>query len=276
MLSAADLSGRARGSQGAVELIDHLRGWTAFAGPPPLGLARCGADRAGGQACPLAGLREGRKRLARIGLARKGGAASGLNGVDRLVRQRVELLVGGALRLRLAGLGGDADPAWLDSTVGRRPLVSALARWEWGHGRRIGLGQGAVCVAHGRGPPRAPRERRRGALSPGLLAIAGARGAHGGGAIRGWSRMAVGLDHPATRLWITAIAAERLHQCGQARLVLDDPRPQDLVEGRAMSATIARGDGPDLCGGGRRCESAPRHDSSSCQGAYRWGAGPDA
>jgi hypothetical protein len=57
--------------------------------------------------------------LARIGLARKGGVASCLKGFDLLVSQLAELLVDGALRLRLAGLGVDEDPALLDSTVGR-------------------------------------------------------------------------------------------------------------------------------------------------------------
>jgi hypothetical protein len=54
--------------------------------------------------------------LARIGLARKGGAATCLKGFDLLVSQLAELLVDGALRLRLAGLGVDEDPALLDST----------------------------------------------------------------------------------------------------------------------------------------------------------------
>jgi hypothetical protein len=56
----------------------------------------------------------------------------------------------------------------------------------------------------------------------------------------------VGLDHLAKRLWITAITTERLHQHGNAGLVLDDQLQHDLVEVGTMISTIALGDVHDL------------------------------
>src|SRR6266496_4042968 len=56
-------------------------------------------------------------------------------------------------------------------------------------------------------------------------------------------------DNVPKRFPIAAIAAERLHQHGNACLVLDNQRQHDLVEVRAMIATIALGDVHNLfCG----------------------------
>jgi hypothetical protein len=46
-------------------------------------------------------------------------------------------------------------------------------------------------------------------------------------------------DDVAKLFHITAIATERLHQRGNARLVLDNQLQHDLVEVRAMIATLA-------------------------------------
>ena len=75
---------RARGSQGAVALVDHLLGVNAFAGPSSCVSVRGRAHRAGGQERHPYGRREGRKRLACIGFARQGGVASCLEGGDLL------------------------------------------------------------------------------------------------------------------------------------------------------------------------------------------------
>lgn len=124
----------------------------------------------------------------------------------------------------LAGLGVEEDPAWLDSAIARRQLVIAIALLERVYGWRVGVGQGDLCFAHGRGNPRDPRDRCMGELIQVRLAIEDAIGHQVGGAIGGWSLIDVGLDHLAKLLWITAIATERCHQHGNARLGLDDPR----------------------------------------------------
>jgi hypothetical protein len=134
----------------------------------------------------------------------------------------------------------------LDSAVARRQLVIAIALLARVHGWRVGVGQGALCVAHSRGTPRAPRDRGLGELIPGRLALEGAIGHQGGGARGGWSLMDVGLDHLAQLLWITAMATARLHQPGNARLVLDDQLHQDWVEVGTMISTIALGEVHDL------------------------------
>ena len=56
----------------------------------------------------------------------------------------------------------------------------------------------------------------------------------------------MGMNHLAERLWITAIATERLHEYRKARLGLDDQFQHDVVEVRAMIATIALGQVNDL------------------------------
>ena len=71
MLINEGSSGREGGSQGSVDLVDHLIGWSAFAGPSAFIIARCCAHRAGGQERPLYVLRECRKRLPGIGFTRK-------------------------------------------------------------------------------------------------------------------------------------------------------------------------------------------------------------
>jgi hypothetical protein len=73
------------------------------------------------------------------------------------------------------------------------------------------VGQGDLGVAHGRGNSGDPLDRRMGQLSEVVLAREGTIGHPGGGSIRGLSLIDIGMNHLAKRLWITAMATERLH-----------------------------------------------------------------
>jgi hypothetical protein len=149
VLVDAGLSGRTRGGQGPRALGAQLSGLHALSGASPRAIAGRHAHGARPQNRGLPVLREGGKRLTRIGFARNGDAASLLQGVDCLVTLLAQLLVNGALCSSLAGLGVDEAPALLHAAVGRGQLVSAIALLKRYHGLWIGLSQGGLGVAHG-------------------------------------------------------------------------------------------------------------------------------
>ena len=118
MLVDARLSGRKRGGQGPFDLIDDLVRLLALLRAAPFPIVGHGAHRTGGQERGLKILRKSRQRLPCISFTRKAGAAQFLPGFAVLVTLLAELLVDGALGLRLAGLGVDQEPALLNAAVG--------------------------------------------------------------------------------------------------------------------------------------------------------------
>jgi hypothetical protein len=82
----------------------------------------------------------------------------------------------------------------LHAAGARRQLVIAIALLERGHDRRVGLGQGDLCCAHGRGHPCDPLARRLGEVTQVRLAIEGAIGHQVGGSIRGVSLISDGEE----------------------------------------------------------------------------------
>jgi hypothetical protein len=209
-------------------------------------IARLSAHGAGGPAGRLQSLRNRRKGLTRRRCARQGGAAEVLQGFALLVTLLAELLVEGPLGGNPTGLGGEAAPALLHAAEGRGQLVMAIALWEDGHGLRIGGGQGGLSFTPGgwnTGDPLARRLRERVAV---VRAIEGPIGHHVGGSIHGGPWLEVGTAHLAKGLGITAGATARCHQDGDPGLMRHHELPQDVVEVRAMIATIALGDGHNL------------------------------
>src|SRR5918999_3187354 len=96
-----------------VDLVPHWLRGSALAWASPLAIAGYGADGALGQERGLQALRKGRKSLLRIGFTGKGRAAQFLESFDFLLTVLEQLLVDRALRLRLAGLRVDQNPALL-------------------------------------------------------------------------------------------------------------------------------------------------------------------
>jgi hypothetical protein len=157
------------------------------------------------------------------------------------------LLVHGALRLRLAGLGVDEAPALLHAAVGRGQRVSAIALWKRSHGRRIGLGQGGVGVAPGGRHTGDPLPLRLGQVLKIGLTREGTIGDQGGQALGGWPLMHRAPNRRAKAVGITAVATAWLHQAGDTRLMRHHQRHHDLISGRPMIPARTAGDGHDLC-----------------------------
>lgn len=130
VLVDAGLSGRERRGQAALDLVDHLAGLSSSSRSSPFAIAGQSAPCAGAQTRGLEVLRTERKRLPDVGFARKGGPASCLQGLDFCGTLLAPLRVDAALGLRLAGLGVDQEPAWLDPTGGRPQLAIAVAFCE--------------------------------------------------------------------------------------------------------------------------------------------------
>lgn len=176
---------------------------------------------------------------------------------DRTTTRCLPVAGDGARRLRRADRGGDEAPAWGDATVGGGPLARDRPR-----------GQGALCCAPGRRPPRAPRDRRLGELRQGLRTLEGASGDHGGASRRGGHG-----GRGAWSTWPTAGGARRLPRSGFIRTgrpaggaTLHSHRPGWRPWRWARL-------GPRLA---RRGSRTHRQASSYGPGAERWGSGPDA
>jgi hypothetical protein len=134
------LSGRERRGQSPLDLVDRLRGLHPLSRSAPRAIAGPRVHRAGAQQRGLQGWRQERQRLLGIGFARTGSAASFLPRFNLFVTCWASRLVDGALCLRLAGFGGDEDPALRHATGGRRLLVIAVAFCEWDQGLEVDLG----------------------------------------------------------------------------------------------------------------------------------------
>jgi hypothetical protein len=211
------LSGRARGGQGPLDLVDHLVGLRVSPRTSPVATARLRAHRAGGQECGLHPLLNSSQGLPRLRFTGTGGAAQFLQGLAFLGTRLAERLVDGTLRLRLAGLSVEEDPALGAAAVRRRQRLIAIALFERCHGLRLGVGQGGLGFVHGGRNTGEPLDCRLGELGAVVLALEGTVSHQSGGSIRGVSWLDGGMD--ATLLSITAVATERLHQHGNARLV---------------------------------------------------------
>ena len=150
LLVDAGWSGRERGGQGAVDLVDQRLGLRPVAGASPCAIARRRASPTGTQTCGLQVLFESRQCLPRLGCTRNGGAASFLHGFDIHITLLTSLPVDGALGLKLAGLGVDKYPALRNPAVSRRQLVIAIARLKRRQGLGVDLRQSGWGCAQGR------------------------------------------------------------------------------------------------------------------------------
>src|SRR3989442_14433476 len=127
--------------------VDHVVGLRILSGSSAFTIAGLSAHRTGGHKRGLQVLREGCKRLPRIGFALKGRITYLLQGLSFFVTLLAPLLIDGALGLRLAGCGVDQDPALLHATVEGRQLVIAIVLVEHCHGLWVGVGQDGLGVA---------------------------------------------------------------------------------------------------------------------------------
>jgi hypothetical protein len=130
VLVEAGVAGRERRGHSPRELVDQRRGWRPWSRAAPLAIAGPRVHRTGAQTRGLPGVCTERQRLLGIGFARKGSATSFLPRVELLSPGWASRLVDGALCPRLAGFGGDEDPALRHATVRRRVLVRAVACCE--------------------------------------------------------------------------------------------------------------------------------------------------
>jgi hypothetical protein len=117
MLVDKGLSGRHGGGQGPLDLVHDLVGLRISPRASLLAIARLRTHRARVQEGGLQPLRKRHQRLPRIRFTRKGGAAPFLQGFDFLGTLLAALLVDGTLRLRLAGLRGDKEPALVYAAI---------------------------------------------------------------------------------------------------------------------------------------------------------------
>jgi hypothetical protein len=140
LLGDESLSDHERGGQGPVDVVDDRVGVGAWPKSSPCASAGRRAPRAGVQAGDLPALLTSRKRLWRLRCARQGRAAEVLPGLDCLITGLTPRLVHRPLGLRLAGLGVQEGPAWLDPAITRRQCVIAIALYQRRHRLRIGLG----------------------------------------------------------------------------------------------------------------------------------------
>ena len=188
----------------------------------------------------------GRKRLPRLGLAREGRATAFRHGVACFVTLLAPRRVGDAVRLRSAGLRGDADPPLRTPAGGRGQLVRAIAGGERCQGRRISVGQDGGRGVHGRRGPRAPLHGCLGQLLAVGCTIEGAIRHQRGPAIGGLQLLHMGANRLAKVLRITAGAMERLQQERNARLLRRAALHQDVVEVRPVIPAVPSGNGHAL------------------------------
>ena len=141
------LSGRQRGGQDPLNVVDHLIRWGIAPGASPLTVAGPRVHRTSGEERGLQGVLEGSKRLAGIRVARTGGTASWLPGFAFLVTLLAQPFIDSALGLCLAELGVDQEPALLHAAIDGGQLTRAIVLGERCHGLRVNLGQGGLGVA---------------------------------------------------------------------------------------------------------------------------------
>ena len=123
--------------------------------------------------------------------------------------------------------------------ISRRQLLIAIALPQSGHGLRVRLGEDGLGCTHSRRDTGNPLHVGIGKLLEVGCAIERAICHQRGQARGGLSLMDMGTNHLAEVLRITAIATERLHQQGDARLMCNDQRQHDLVEVRPVLPAVA-------------------------------------
>jgi hypothetical protein len=109
--------------------------------------------------------------------------------------------------------------------------------------------QGRLRLAQGRWHPRHPLQAGLGEFLKVVGAIEGTIGYEIRDPVRGLSLGDMLLHEVAKRLGIVAIAAEGFHEDGNPCLMLDDQLQHDLIEVRAMVATLPLGDVHDMLSG---------------------------
>ena len=147
-------------------------------------------------------------------------------------------------------LGEDEEPALRHPTIGRRQDAIAIAVQQRGHGRRVSLGEGGLRFAQGRWNPCDPFHASPRELLQIILMIEGTIGHQIGGAVARVQLRDVRLDNLAELWRITAIAAQRFHEHGNPRLMLDHQGQHDLIEVGPMIPNIAAREVHDLFVGG--------------------------
>ena len=160
-----------------------------------------------------------------------------------------QVLVHRALRLTLAGLRVEEDPALLDLAIRRGRLLIAIALDHRRHGLRRRLRQGRLRLAQGRWYPRHPLQAGLGEFLEVAGALEGTIGHEIRDPVRGLSLGSMLFDEVAERLDIVALAAEGFHEHGNPCLLLDYQLQHDLIEVRAMVATLPLGDVHDVLRG---------------------------
>jgi hypothetical protein len=215
-----------------------LRVWT---GASTLAITGDRADGALVQVRDLQPVLKGRQRLLGIRFTGKRGVAEMLEGFACSRSFGEQVLVHRALRLTLAGLRVDEAPAVLDLAIRRGRLLRARAL---DHRR-----QGRLRLAQGRWHPRHPLQAGLGELLEVVGALEGTIGHEIRDPVRGLSLGSRLFDEVAERLDIVAMAAEGLHEHGNPGLRLDDQLQHDVIEVRALVATLPLGDVHDVLRG---------------------------
>lgn len=242
----AGWSGRTRGGQGPLAVVDQRLGLHALSGASPCAIAGRRAHGAGPQNRGRHVRRAGRTRLTRLGFARPGDAASCLPGVDVLGTRLAPWLVNGALGWSLAGLGVDEDPAWRHAAVRRGQLMRARARLQRSQGRRLGVGHGRLGCAPGCRNTGAPLPLRPGQVRTVGLAIEGPSGDPRGQAVGGVPRLHMEPNRLATAVGSTAVATAWCQPEGDTRVGLPHPLPHDRMAVRPLIPALPSGAGHAL------------------------------
>ena len=228
--------------QGPDDRGDQVVGLGARAWAPSLPLGGRGADGAGVEHRGLQACGKTRERLLGSGCTGKRGPAQRPEGVDFLGTLRAPLLVHGTLGWRLARLGVDASPAWLEAAIARWPHTIARALRE--RCPRLGLsrGQDGLGCAQGRGDAGNPLEVGLGQLVQGLGTREGT-GSDQERHPRGDLPLGyLGGDALTAVVRVTAMATEGRHQHGDTGVVCDEQLQHHLVAVRALIPTGATGD----------------------------------
>jgi hypothetical protein len=240
------LAGRERRRQGPVDLIYQLVGRGAVAWSAPLAVAWPDTNRHFRQCRGLHALRTGGQRLLRLGFTRKRGAAEVLERFEVVGPLSEEVCVRRALRLGTPMRGVREHPARHAAAIGRLQRVIAIAFGQRRHRGRVDLGPGHWRGGSGGWHAGAPLAARVGALVAMRFAVQGT--------VRHQIRRAIGerpwrpgLAHDLPDIArVPGIAAKRLHQQRDARLLLHHQGQHDLVEVRAMIPARAAGEGHDV------------------------------
>jgi hypothetical protein len=237
------LAGRERRRQGPVELLSQLVGRGAVAWSAPLAVAWPDTKRHFRQCRGLHALRTGGQRLLRLGFTRKRGAAEVLERFEVVGPLSAEVCVRRALRLGTPRRGVREPPALHAAAIGRLQRVIAIAFGQRRPRGRVDLGPGHWRGGSGGWHAGAPLAARVGALVEMRFAVQGT--------VRHQIRRAIGErpwrpglahDLPDTAR-VPGIAAKRLQQQRDARLLLHPQGQHDWVEVRAMIPAIAAGEG---------------------------------